>query len=124
MDAEQMYHDFRGQYTAMSQAADAKHAATCDIDGSEVKALWFESLANALNDRMGHREHHAQIAAIFKYFDMKFRTGDADIKNFIDVCFVENLFWQVTPKNAAPVWALLPKNLQTLYVSFHGRPPK
>lgn len=78
---------------------------------------------STLNAQMGIPEQCAEFPSLFKYFDMKFRTGGKEIKNCIDVSFVENLFWQVSPRNAAPVWTILPKNLQQLYIDFHGRAP-
>ncbi len=124
MDVQQMYEDFRSQYIEMTKAADAKHESIWGRVEHEVTHVWFESLAGAINDRMGISEQRAEIAAILAFFDMSFRNGSKEVKTCIDTSFVENLFWQVIPKTAAPVWAILPKNLQQLYIGFHGRSPK
>jgi hypothetical protein len=123
MDVEEMYEDFRNQYLELTKAADARQIEILGSVEHEAAFLWFESLAGVLNAQMGISEQRTEFAAIFMYFDMKFRTGSKEVKNCIDVSFVENLFWEVSPKNAAPVWATLPKNLQQLYIDFHGRSP-
>lgn len=123
MDVEEMYEDFRNQFPKFTKAADARHRAILGSVEHEAPFLWFESLAGALNAQMGVPIQHTEFAAIFMYFDMKFRTGSKEEKNCNDVSFVENLFWEVSPKNAAPVWATLPKKLQQLFIDFHGRPP-
>jgi hypothetical protein len=124
MDVEEMYEDFRNRYPELTKAADVRHMEIWDSVEHEAAFLWFESLAGALNAQMGIPEQRAEFVTIFKYLDMKYRTGSKEIRNCIDVSFVENLFWEVVPKNAALVWATLPKNLQQLYIEFHGRSPK
>ena len=47
--------------------------------------------------------------------------GEKDLKKAIDVAFVENLFWQVPKDKLKPYWESLPKNLQNLYIGFHGK---
>lgn len=44
-------------------------------------------------------------------------------RKYLDVSFVENLFWQVPPAKAAAYWKKLPLQLQALYVDFHSKPP-
>lgn len=119
-----MYDDFRNRFPELTQAADKRHLEVWGSIGSDTAYLWFESLASALNTQMGFPEEHSKFVPVFAYFDTKFRTGNSDIKNCIEVSFIENLFWQVIPRSAAPVWILLPKTLQKLYVDFHEQPPK
>lgn len=123
MDVQQMYDDFHRQYSDVAKAADAQHKVTWDSVTAEAAPVLFESLASVINARMGALENRTEMAAIFRFFDLKFRTGSKEVKNCIDTCFVENLFWQVPPKKAAPVWAVLPQNLQQLYIAFHGGAP-
>jgi hypothetical protein len=42
---------------------------------------------------------------------------------FIDVYYVENLFWPPHSNAATIGWPLVPDNLKTLYLRFHGRSP-
>ena len=42
---------------------------------------------------------------------------------YIDVYYVENLFWPHGCLGAQRGWPLIPANLRTLYLGFHGRPP-
>ena len=123
MDVREMYEDFRSRYPELTRATDARHLATWGRVEHETAFLWFESLASALNSQMGFPEKRTEMVTIFMYLDSKYRTGSKDVKNCIDVSFVENLFWEVSPKFAAPVWATLPKSLQQIYCGFHGRTP-
>jgi hypothetical protein len=122
MDVTGMYEEFRSLHPELTNAADIRHIEIWDSVSDETAFLWFESLAATLNVKMGHADERAKISLAFMYFDKKFRTGNMEIKRCINVSFVENLFWQVPPRNAAPVWATLPKSLQQLYVDFHGEP--
>jgi hypothetical protein len=53
----------------------------------------------------------------------RFMTGCGEVRNCIDVSFVENLFWQVTPDRSGPYWARMPDLLKRLYLGFHSKPP-
>ncbi len=118
-----MYRDFRERFPELTRAADARHIEAWDSIDDGTPYIWFESLAGAINDRMGDEEFDAELAPVFGYFDAKLRGGDSEVKTCIDVSFVENLFWRVAQRNSARVWPKVPKSLQTLYVGFHGRPP-
>lgn len=123
MDIKGMYEEFRDQHPKLCKSVDAKHLKIWGNVGHETMFSWFESLASTLNDQMGMSEHRTEFGSVFNYFDKKFRNGTESIKNCIEVSFVENLFWQVNPQKAGPIWDMLPKNLQRLYIDFHGRPP-
>lgn len=84
---------------------------------------WFQSLAKAVNAEMQMGLGVAQIDAIFKYIDDAFLRGSEEVKNCIDVSFVENLFWRVAPQKAEPYWQILPEALKRLYLGFHAQPP-
>lgn len=120
---EEFYKSFRDNFVELSRAADEKYIVTWDSLDDLSQFVWFESLASALNDRMGQTDCYPTIQAAFKFFDLQFRTGNEKIKNCIDVSLVENLFWQVPKRSAEPVWKMLPDNLKKLYLEFHGRPP-
>lgn len=124
MNVKEMSEDFRNQYPEITKAADTRHLEIWGRVEDEAAFVWFESLAYALNAQMGFPERGTDFPAIFNYFDTMLRAGSKEVKNCIDVSFVENLFWEVIPKNATPVWATLPKSLQQIYIDFHGRPPK
>ena len=123
MSVQDMYRDFRKQSPEVTRAADAKHIRIWDKVDDETAFGWFESLAAALNDKMGDQEQHADIMSIFRYFERKLQSRDDDVRRCIDVSFVETLFWQVKPEPAAKVWAMMPKPMQQLDLSFHGRAP-
>lgn len=57
---------------------------------------WFEILANIIND---------------------------ELQRFIDVAFIENLFWNVKKEQAKIYWKKFPPVLQDLYEDFHWKKP-
>jgi len=118
-----MYRDFRRQFPELTQAADARHVRIFGSVDPETAFLWFESLAGAVNDQMGVEEQAYELASVFHYFEGELLGGDEEVKHCIDASFVENLFWEVRSEPAATVWAIVPKPMQQLYLSFHGRPP-
>ena len=56
---------------------------------------------------------------------MSARLSEDNSKEFeyIDVYYVENLFWPRGTEAARVGWPLVPENLKSLYLNFHGRPP-
>lgn len=124
MGVVELFEEFRDTFPEVSKAADARHIEMLGSVEQKEAFLWFESLAGALNDQMGLQKRHPEISAVFMFFDAKFRNGNDEVRNCIDVSLVENLFWDVNPRNAFLLWAVLPDNLRQLYLDFHGRPPK
>jgi len=53
----------------------------------------------------------------------QFENGNSEVKDCIDVAFVENLFWRVSREGTEIFWKNMPVTLKSLYVGFHGRPP-
>ncbi|KJY93542.1 hypothetical protein TW73_19325 [Pseudoalteromonas piscicida] len=45
------------------------------------------------------------------------------IREFIDVYYVEHLFWCATQQGIDFGWPLIPTNLKALYLDFHGSEP-
>ena len=117
MTPQAMYDAFRGQFSDLAVATDARTKDSCFEfdDGPAVQPLWFECLADELNDRMAAPEYRKQIVAVFMFMDACFRAGDADTQRCIDVCFVENLFWNVPRSVSRKIWPLLPPELRRLY---------
>jgi len=117
MSVEQMYRDFRGHFPDIAVATDTKHQESVFYDDDQdFQPSWFETLAHELSDRMSVPDQREEIAAVFEYMDQRFRTGNDEIKNCIDVWFVENLFYSVPRQVSRLVWPMLPKNLQKLYM--------
>lgn len=66
-----------------------------------------------------------QIEVAKKYLSyMNHKLANAHPKEFefIDVYYVENLFWNAAPETKQKGWPLVPPKLQELYVKFHGKP--
>jgi hypothetical protein len=117
------YLAFRGQFPEFSTHADREYFKNWG-DNIEIDPYsWFHSLANAINREMQSGSRLKEIEHIFAYVGKAFLSGSDEVKNCIDVSFVENLFWQVSPKKSEPYWLGLPDTLKKLYVDFHAQPP-
>lgn len=99
----------------------------------------IEKIENALSKRKADLVNDfkptlSQAKSLYKTDDFDFwlktlgetdicRVGSDDVKNAIHIAFTENLFWQIPARKALPYWETLPKNLQALYIGFHGHAP-
>lgn len=124
MSNQEMYQEFRIKYPDITQMADIRFEDVWDDLTAQVNVNWFECVADIINQRMGLPEHRAEITSIFKFFEMKSQTGNAEVRKCIDVCFVENLFHGVNLQHVVRTWSILPANLQKLYIELFGRPPR
>lgn len=117
------YFAFREQFPEFSTHADREYFKYWG-DNSEIGAYsWFHSLANAINREMQSGSRLTDITDVFAYMGKAFLNDSDEVKDCIDVSFVENLFWQVSPQKSEPYWLRLPDTLKKLYVDFHGQPP-
>jgi len=55
------------------------------------------------------------------YMDKKLIDSHPKEFEFIDVYYVEHLFWNVSQLTKEIGWPLVPPKLQKLYVKFHGK---
>jgi hypothetical protein len=84
---------------------------------------WFGSAAEVLNLEMRNGADLRQVRAVFVFIERAFVSGSPEVKNCIDVSFVENLFWEVPPSLLGQYWRVLPPVLRKLYLDFHGHAP-
>jgi len=113
------------KYPAIAGRADVEYERLWgDFTDSEYYSYsWFEALANALNEEMKQGIPASEYSNLFSTISANFEKGDENIRQCIDVAFVENLFWQVPGGKASSYWATLPEILKELYVDFHHRTP-
>ena len=119
------YQCARTKFPDLTEKADRQHIAYWgDPPSEETDSYnWFESVSRALNNEMQRGDYYDECQAFFQFVESVFRTGSDEVKKCIDVAFVENLFWKVSPKKIGPYWQALPKILQKLYVDFHSNSP-
>jgi len=115
----------RAKFPDLAEKADRQHIKHWGAAPSaeQDSYSWFESVSHALNFEMQREAYIKECQAFFQFVDGAFRSGSAEVKNCIDVAFVENLFWEVSPQKVAPYWQALPQALRKLYVDFHARTP-
>jgi len=115
----------KARYPVISAKADAEYQRLWDdFEGEHYSYSWFEALANALNKEMNKKVSVTEHQELLAVIGSSFESGDEAIRQCIDVAFVENLFWQVTPLEfMTAYWSALPENLKELYIAFHGRGP-
>jgi hypothetical protein len=118
----QFYRETRDRFPSILAETDKLHLQTWDMD-DEWAYMWFHSLADMLNANMRKNASLDIAGSIFGYMRDRFMTGCGEVRNCIDVSFVENLFWQVTPDRSGPYWARMPDLLKRLYLGFHSKPP-
>nr|WP_144407657.1 hypothetical protein [Gynuella sunshinyii] len=94
-----------------------------DYDEKFYSYTWFEALANAINGEMQKSTDPIKYVDLFDFIRYSYLTGTDDIKQTVDVAFVENLFWLISADKARPYWSVLPETLKDLYVKFHRRTP-
>lgn len=113
----------RADFPAISARADQLHAQDWGERAYDEPYSWFESLADVANAAMKQGGAGADWQALMADVEARFLAGTDEIKQCIDVAFVENLFWQVPVQQAGPWWRALPAALKGLYLGFHGRSP-
>ncbi|MBR2655165.1 MAG: hypothetical protein IKD58_01520 [Loktanella sp.] len=115
----------KARYPVISAKADAEYQRLWDdFEGEHYSYSWFEALANALNKEMNKKVSVTEHQELLAVIGSSFESGDEAIRQCIEVAFVENLFWQVTPLEfMTAYWSALPENLKELYIAFHGRGP-
>ncbi|WP_431478581.1 DUF7674 family protein [Massilia eburnea] len=114
----------RERFPALAQKADRKYLKYWNEQPLAAEPYsWFESAANALNDDMQREDSLVECSQFFEFVTNVFASASEEVRQCIDVSFVENLFWQVPPAKAAAYWSKLPPPLQTLYLGFHNKPP-
>jgi len=113
------------KYPEISEKVDAEYLKQWgECDAPEYYSYsWFEALANTLNKQMSWSVPAEKFSDLFSDISDAFKSGGADVKECIDVAFVENLYWQVAPEKAENYWVLMPDTLKELYVDFHHRTP-
>ena len=118
----QFYRETRDRFPTVLAETDKVHRRTWDMD-DEWAYMWFHSLADMLNANMRKNARLEDAGAVFDYMRDQFMIGCGEVRNCIDVTFVENLYWQVSPDSARPYWARMPDLLKKLYLGFHSKPP-
>lgn len=118
----QFYRNTRERFPTIVDKTDKEHLRRWDL-GYEYAYSWFQSLANMLNAEMRKQVDSDVAGTIFDYMREQFVTGSTEVRNCIDVSFVENLFWQVPSETARLYWLRMPDLLKNLYVEFHASSP-
>ena len=118
----QFYRETRDRFPTILAETDKVHLQTWDMD-DEWAYMWFHSLADMLNANMRKNARLEDAGAVFDYMRDQFRIGCGEVRHCIDVAFVENLYWEVSPDRARPYWVRMPDLLKKLYLGFHSKPP-
>ena len=117
------YKDTRNKFPQFVQGADNEHIKYWGEVNSEYAYSWFESLAKALNIEMAKMTEQEEIEKLYIHMEYWYKTADEEIKDCIDVSFVENLFWELPTNKIEAYWNILPQIFKELYVNFHQRKP-
>ncbi|OZG75458.1 hypothetical protein BTA51_03540 [Hahella sp. CCB-MM4] len=113
------------RYPAIATMADSEYTRLWgDFADEEFYSYsWFEVLARALNKEMCGDVPPSEYRDLLVDISNSFKSGDREVRNCIDVAFVENLFWQVPELQTENYWNALPEVLKELYLQFHRKAP-
>jgi len=111
------------KFPELAALANQEHIYKFRDEEFELESLWFESFANSVNRAMSSENGIEACKSVFNYFGEAFEKEDQEIRNCIDVSFVENLFWKVSSEKCEIYWKYLPENLKHSYIGFHGKVP-
>lgn len=125
MDLDEYCSFIKASYPEISAKADAEYDKNWNtfVKMEFSSYSWLASLAEVLNKEMNKKVSPSSYKNLFEEISKGFSAGEDEVKNAIDVSFVENLFWQVSEKESEIYWAVLPENLKALYFGFHHRLP-
>jgi hypothetical protein len=119
----QFYKETRERFPGIAEKTDREHLKAgwelCD----EYAYMWFHSLADMLNEEMRKQTSVDDAGTVFDFMRDQFLIRTAAVRTCIDVSFVENLFWEVSPEKAHIYWLRMPDLLKSLYLGFHSKPP-
>lgn len=82
----------------------------------------MEEFANCTTQALG-QEDVSRAVEYMEYMSNELHNATEKEREYIDVYFVECLFWQAPKATIKRGWPLVPKNLKELYVAFHGAAP-
>jgi hypothetical protein len=119
----QFYRETRERFPGIVEKTDKEHMKAGWEPRDEDAYMWFHSLADMFNEEMRQQRSPELAGAVFDFVRDQFLMGTADVRNCIDVSFVENLYWRVPPEKARLYWLRMPDLLKKLYLGFHGKPP-
>ena len=119
------YLQTRTLFPDLTERADREHVKYWgeSPDAIADSYIWFNAVASALNNAMCQGAYVQESRAFFVYVITVLAQCGEPVRTCIDVSLVENLFWQVSPTKAGPYWAVLPSQLQNLYLGFHRDAP-
>ena len=118
----QLYKEVREKFPDITAKTDREHLRYWGDFAPEDEYSWFHSLANALNSEMRRQVSYSVHEPLFLFLSDVLRGCSEEVFKCIDVSFVENLFWQVSPDKAEPYWLPMPARLKELYIVFHSKP--
>lgn len=124
-DSSELYLAVRKGFPDFAQAADRRFFYCWGEQPSESSPhIWFECLAEALNEEMRREARIAECSELFAFVARALGKAGSDTRKCIDASFVENLFRHVPPAKVKAYWSKFPPQRRGLYTAFHGSPPR
>ncbi|MCL1089139.1 hypothetical protein L2744_05855 [Shewanella profunda] len=91
-----------------------------DLHEDDMTTFKMEAFANATT--LAISSGQIELAKTYMdYMDRKLINANPKEFEFIDVYYVEHLFWNATDVARHVGWPLVPSKLKELYVKFHGK---
>ena len=118
-----MYDDFRSSFPELSANVDESQKKYLNEIALGTPFFWFECLATYINNEMSSEVDPKNYKPVFEYFRSNYLFSGAQVKECIDVSFIENLFHNVNSQKTEPYWVALPDLLKDMYFNFHQNRP-
>ena len=121
--SDSLYSDICEKFPVLAEKANKEYMRRFGELESVMEFQWYVDLAEAINIEMKKGVEPEIFSDIFEFFRTRYINGDNEIRYWVDVSIVENLFWKVPPEMAKPYWDVFPNELKELYIDFHYDPP-
>ncbi|NMH60324.1 DUF7674 family protein [Alteromonas ponticola] len=95
------------------------------MERHEIWALTFRMGEFANLTSIAFNDGDLETAKSHLHYMSEKLNGASEIEfEYIDVYYVEHLFWKSNQKGIDLGWPLVPENLKQLYLSYHGKKPE
>lgn len=117
-DIKLFIEDLRRELPRSSEQAD-KLMHQRGFDKNDSCHLWIEAFADVTNILIAARNSE-EATKHFSFFSQQYQKGSDEVKNCIDVGYVENLFFDLPDDDRKWAWKLLPDDLKSIYADMWG----
>lgn len=102
------------------QEAEASDARMEFFD-EDAYETWLERFCDTTNAAMARRDE-VRVDEHLSFVSQQLAKGDEEMRQALDVAYVENLMWNLDTDAKRWAWPRIPSNLKKLYIDMWGEP--